>query len=82
VLWFIVFLIGLLCVPICVLSGAIWLGAAAVQGLLTCVEKSLTSFTDGHVISAMLYLIPATLLLCAIGEGLYLAGSFFMAVIR
>jgi hypothetical protein len=81
-LWFIIFLVGLACLPICVLSGLVWLAASAVQGLLTCAEKVLANFADGHAINGLLYLVPAGLLLCALGEGLYLAGSFFMAVMR
>ena len=76
------FLLGLICVPICVLSGLIYLAAAAVQGLLTCAERSLASFADGHVISGLLYLIPGGLLLCAFIQGLYLACSFYQAVVR
>jgi len=57
-------------------------GASAVRGLLTCAERSLASFAGGHVISALLYLIPAELFLYALGEGVYLGGSFFTTVLR
>jgi hypothetical protein len=53
-----------------------------VRGLLTCAERSLASFAGGHVISALLYLIPAELFLYALGEGVYLGGSFFTTVLR
>jgi hypothetical protein len=65
VLWFIIFLIGILCAVVAIVALAVYPGTAAIQGFLTCAERSLTNFADGRVISALLYLVAAGLLLCA-----------------
>jgi hypothetical protein len=41
------FILGALCLPLCVLSGVVWLAAATVQGLLTCIERLLSSVAAG-----------------------------------
>jgi hypothetical protein len=56
-LWFLLFILGVVCVPIAVISLAVWLAAATVQRLLTCAEKALASFVDGRAIVALLYLV-------------------------
>ena len=60
----------------------VWLGTAAIVGLLHCVERSLTSFTDGHTVFGPLYLVPAALLIRVIARWICLAGSFYQAVVR
>ena len=81
-IWFIIFLLGIPCLVLAMGAWAVWLGIASVQALLTCIEKSLVNFSDGHAILGTLYLVPAGLFICALGEGIYLACSFVMAVMK
>jgi hypothetical protein len=81
-IWLVLFVLGTLCALTCAAALAIWLGTTVLGGFLTCIERSLTSFTNGHAIVALLYLIPTGLFLCAIGEGLSLMFSFYQAVLR
>jgi hypothetical protein len=78
---FIIFLIGIVCAIVAIGTAVIWLAAATVQGTLTCLERALTSFADGRMISALLYLIPTTPFFCALAQGLYLACSFVTEVL-
>jgi hypothetical protein len=75
-------LIGAVCAILCVASLLVWLTAAAVQGFADCAAKSLANLTDRRAIVGLLYLIPAGLLLYAIGDGLCLAWSFCAAVFK
>jgi hypothetical protein len=81
-LWFLLFLISILWTMVAIIAVILWLGVVAAQSLLTCAERSLTSFADGHAILGLLYLVPAALFVYALGDGLYLAFSFCQAVIR
>jgi hypothetical protein len=65
-LWFILLLFGVVSALICGAALLVLLGIALAQGVLTCVTRSLGSFNDGRLIIALLYLIPAGLLLSAI----------------
>jgi hypothetical protein len=81
-LWFLIFLFGLICVPLFLASGLLWLAASIVEALVTCLERSFAGFANGRLIVAALYLIPATAFTWAIGDGIYLACSFVQAVIK
>jgi hypothetical protein len=61
---------------------AVWLTASAVQGLLTCAERSLESFAHGRLLIGSLYLLPAAGLFCALVQGVCLAVWFCQAVIK
>jgi hypothetical protein len=80
-IWFTIFLLGIPCAVIAVAALLVWLGTGAILALLNCVEKSLTNFTDGHVIFALLYLVPTALLLCALVQGFCLTYSFVTTVL-
>jgi hypothetical protein len=81
-IWFILFLLGILCAIVCVAALFVWLWTGALLGLLKCIERSLTNLGGGHVIVGLLYLIPASLLLSALLQGICLACSFYTAVLR
>jgi hypothetical protein len=78
-IWFLLFLIG--CV-VAILALLVWLGIAAVQGALTCAERSLGNFAHGHVVVAALYALLGGWFLYLVCQGICLAGSFITAVLR
>jgi hypothetical protein len=80
--WFILFLLGVLCAVICVAALLVWLTAAVLAALADCAAQGLANFNGGRVIIGLLYVVPAALLLCALGQGCYLAHSFYMAVFK
>jgi hypothetical protein len=81
-LWLILFLLGVLSALLCVVALVLWLATAVAQGVLTCVTRSLGSFNDGRSIIALLYLIPAGLLISVICDAIRLAHSFYFAVFK
>jgi hypothetical protein len=81
IFWLILFLFGSVCAVICVVALRLWLATATVQGLLTCIERSLTNLGNGHAIVGALYLIPAWLFVCAIAQFVSLAYSFITMVV-
>lgn len=80
--WLIIFLFGALCAVICVSAFVVWLVTGVLITLLNCVEKSLLGFGSGHVITGAVYLVPATMLLCALVQFVCLAISFGHAVLK
>jgi hypothetical protein len=46
-LWFILFLLCIVYAVICVIALALWLAAASVNSLLTCIERSLANLGNG-----------------------------------
>jgi hypothetical protein len=80
--WLTLFLIGCLCALIAVVALLVSLGATVVQGVITCVEHVLENLNDGRVIVGLLYLIPAGLLIYALGQAVCLAYSFYAAVFK
>jgi hypothetical protein len=78
----ILFLLGIVCAAICVVALLVALATTIVQGVLSCVTRSLGSFNDGRLIIALLYLIPAGLLISVICDAIRLALSFYFAVFK
>jgi len=78
----ILFLFAILCIVFAVICAVIavftWLSTAAITGLLEAIEKSLAS---GHVIVALLYLVPAALFAYGLAQLLKLAYSFVTTVV-
>jgi hypothetical protein len=78
----ILFLFCILSVSLGLFAGVVWLALAGVDALLTSLERSTKGFADGHLLTGVLYLIPAGMFACVIGYGAYLAVSFFTAVMH
>lgn len=81
-IWFVLFLIGGGCALMCAAALLLWLGFSVVQGVIRCREQLLTNLSSGHVIPALLYVIPTGLFLYALIDGLRLAFSFYMTVFK
>jgi hypothetical protein len=82
-LWLTLFsLFGVVSALLCAAALVLCFAATVIEGVLTCAEKVLTNLNDGRVIIALLYLIPALLLFCALCDGIRLALSFCFAVFK
>jgi hypothetical protein len=80
--WLMISLLGAICAVIAIVAFAVWIGLVTVQGLLTCIDRSLTNLNQGHLFTGLLYVIPAWLFCCAIAQFVSLAISFYQAVIK
>jgi hypothetical protein len=80
-MWYAIFLFGILCAIVAVGALAFSIVTAALLGLFHCVERSFASFTDGRVIIAALYVVPATLFVCGLTQLISLAFSFVTTVV-
>ena len=78
-IWLLLFL---LCSVVAILALLAWLGLAAVQAFATCMERSLGSFANGHLIVASLYAVLGGWFAYLVAKGLYLTFSFCQAVAR
>jgi hypothetical protein len=76
------FILFLICSVLAIPALVVTLGLAVVQAHATCVERSLTGFAHGHVIVGLLYAILGGWFLYLACQGIYLACSFFTAVMR
>jgi hypothetical protein len=77
---FILFLLCLLAMAAGVGALVIWVALAIVEAFLTCTERALKGFTNGHAIVAILYAVLGAWFAYLIGYGGSLAYSFVTEV--
>jgi hypothetical protein len=81
-IWLILSLLGAICAVIAIIALLLWLGLVSVEAFLECAGKALAGFSDKRSLIGLLYLILAGVFLYLIGNGLYLAWSFFTTVFK